>query len=362
MKWLFVLGLALALAVAGCSNGEGQQSVEVWIDSLSADDVVSGDVEVQVGYEGPVARIEILVGDAVVGSVDVTDGAESASVAWNSVETPDGAATVTARASTSAGRATDGEPVSVVVDNTAPVASLDLARLSVLQGTVEVPISVDEANLTGLRLLSGDDELLSASEATSSVSWDTTAGEVGVHRVSLEVTDAAGHVTSTDPIPVVVANGGEEIDIEYSPSGWIIIPADFDGTQDTHTRVVAPMSDRPVERVISWLTWEASEGWLIEYAIGQGICPHRGVQYLAEESREGEIILDLKWTDLDPSIQARALANSPGSPDDATTFPYNADPLTCGSFFGHAADMEPADHAGMELQVDSHFVFIYAAE
>ena len=110
--------------------------------------------------------------------------------------------------------------------------------------------------------------------------------------------------------------------------------------------------------MITWVTWDASAGWLLEYSLGQGLCPHRGIQYIAEESRAGEIVLELDRADVDPTI----VAKYPLADRESDTFPTNDDPLTFGLFFGHVKPMEPAEHAGTSLPIEAGLVYLYAEE
>jgi len=355
MKRLMVFVVALSLI--GCAGGT--ESVECWIGSLEADSLVFDTVEVEVGFEGPVDQVELMVGGDVVATAEVPADADgTVMVSWDTTAGADGSAELTAHA-VADGSDHTSEAVAVIVDNTAPVVSLDVDRFAMLEGTVELPVTLEEANVASFRLFSEHGDLMTAEDLSDSISWDTTGADSRAHRLSLEVTDAAGHTATTEAIPVVVINGGEEIDVVYDPSSWIIIPEPFDPTAEVHTRSTALMTDRPVGRIISWLTWDATSDWLIEYTVGQGICPHRGVAYHGEENRDGEILIDLAWTDIEADIQNQSLEFDTDYPEGGTCYPYNGEITTCGAFFGHIADMEPADHAGQELEVEVHYIFIY---
>jgi hypothetical protein len=94
---------------------------------------------------------------------------------------------------------------------------------------------------------------------------------------------------------------------------------------------------------------------MLEYSLGQGFCPHRGIQYLAREDGGGEIVLSLARTELSDEVVARL----PAGERESETFPANGDPATLGSFFGHINPLEPADHINQSMPIEVHFVFLY---
>ena len=99
----------------------------------------------------------------------------------------------------------------------------------------------------------------------------------------------------------------------------------------------------------------AIDNWLIEFAAGQGTCPHRGIKYAQETSRSGEIVLDIARADLPASIVRQLPLADQASP----VFPVNQDTRTFGAFFGHAAPLEPESRAGQELPIEIHYVYIW---
>lgn len=369
MQRKFMLAMAIVL-LAACSSGDENANIESWIIAPANGDVLSGEVQVQIGFEGPAESVEILVNGEVASTASVGDADGVLEVALDTTSVEDGAAELSARAFA---EDTEGlsEAIDVLIDNVAPIAAIDLEPMEILDGEATISITVDEANIDTIRLLSSHDgELVALTESADSIEWDTTTVESRVHALSLEVVDIAGNTTATDEIPIIVGNNGRLLDqpeLEYSPSAWVMIPDPFDPEAEIHTRVIAEQDvagedPENIVRVVTWMTWETEDDWAFEYAFGQGICPHRGVAYAYEESDSGLAYIDMAWTEVPASQQEAAMANDGDHPDDAVTFPFNGDPATCGSFFGHVAALEPESHAGEEISFTANFFFIYGAE
>ena len=350
--------LVLILIWIGCGDANDSEAVDCWI--VSPLTVVGGTTDVQVGFSGSVTTLELLAGSTVVAQAATADAVDdTVTISWDTTSAADGSVDLTVRAE---GSDSASDPVSVVVDNTFPVASIGLNRLTVLEGQATVPLNIVEANISTIRLLNQDGELVSVTGTTAELTWDTTAVSDQVHEVYLEITDLANNSSSTTEIPVIVANNGEEVTFEYIPAAAVEIPDPFNPYAEFHTRTMAYMDDTAVARVIVWLTWDASNEWPLELAVGQGFCPHRGIEYIAEESEDGEIYIDLARTDLSSSTISTIQGQMPSHPTDATSFPYNGDPATLGAFFGHIAPLEPEEHEGETMAIEVGFVFIYEAE
>ncbi len=350
------LNLLAVLSLVGCSSNP--EPVEAWLVTPAAGDVVSETTTLRIGYSGPVQSFQILVNEQSVVEADESAGVDGvADLEWDTRGTEDGEVSLVVRVEGD-GSEFESEPISLFVDNTPPSASLDIDRLSVLQGDATVPVTIDEPNMISARLLSGDVELASISEPAGEIAWDTTSVQSMVHWIRLVVEDVAGRTAETDEIPVIVANNG--LHLSYDDREYTYSPGPQVSATD-HTRVAASMGIPDSEpdnivRLISWMTWDSSSEWTVDFSVGQGLCPHRGVMYLNEISDTGEIILDLAWVDLPPDIQRQSLALDRDHPEDATTFPYNGDPATCGAFFAHiGAVAAPSD----VLDIEVNFVFIF---
>ena len=155
----------------------------------------------------------------------------------------DNEVSLTARVASSGSEA-ESQAVQVLVDNTEPVASVDIERFDTIDGDTTVPVTIDEANVSEVRLLADGDEIATATEAVDELDWDTTTVESRSYYLTLEVTDVAGHVVESEPVPVVVVNNGRVLsggELEYIPSAWVSIPDPFDPLAEFHTRISADM-------------------------------------------------------------------------------------------------------------------------
>lgn len=239
-------------------------------------------------------------------------------------------------------------------DETAPVVSLDVERFDLLEGQAEIPVTVVEEHLATVKLFAGETLLLES--ATLPLTWDTTAVEDDLYRISVVAVDEAGNEGRSEEVPVIVANHGKLAEVTVQPTDEMVveIPENY-ASVDIDVRILA-QTEANIRKVITWMTWDPADGWLLEYALGQGICPHRGKQYLAEESRDGEIVLALDRADVDPAI----VATYPPADRESDTFPTNNEPTTYGLFFGHVKPMEPAEHVGMSLPFEAGMVYLYA--
>ena len=327
--------------------------VDCWIVSPAADTVYSADVVVEIGFSGPVEVVWLLVNGARATSTVPAAGSTTATLTWTPVV--EGRYELKAQVAGAGGQEmTSAAGVPIVVDLTAPKVVIDLPRFSVVSGDVTVPLLIDEPNVTSVRLLDEDDaELAAGGAGTTDFVWSTTAEDDGLRWLRAEVRDAAGNVTTCEPWPVAVVNNGEEVPVEYIPTAEVYVPANYMSTE-YHTRVMTP-TKLDVKRVVSWLVWDASQDWLLEYSLGQGFCPHRGIQYLLAESDTGVIVLDLARTDLPRSI----VHELPADAQDSDVFPIDDDPATFGSFFGHVSPLEPADHVEQTLPIEIHYLLFY---
>jgi hypothetical protein len=249
------------------------------------------------------------------------------------------------------------EPVTVELDNTEPQVFFGAAmtRMDVVAGEIEVPLVVDEVNLVSIRVIDRESqqELLSSPDVVTSFVWDTTGFDEGIHHLTVQVSDAAGNTGRVDDFPVVVANTGEEVGFSWIGNSEIFIPENWPQVE-IHLRASAT-SKPGINRVMSWLTWDNSAGWALNYDLGQGLCPHRGINYVSQESDTGEIVIDLSRADLSKEI----VSQFPTADQTSSVFPHNTDPRTFGAFFGHIVPLSPDEHINESLAVEVRFVFFY---
>ena len=350
--------LGVVLAVSSCDDG-GTATEELACSILSpaGGALVHDRQAVQVGFSGPAVRVELLAADSVVASTEILDEtADSVVLEFDSTAVADGEAVLTARVLGAGEASATSEPLTLDVDNTAPVVGMALERFGIVRGDATVALDLVEAHPATVRVVDQFGSVYEGTlDAASSFPWDTTAAEERVHWLDVDVTDAAGHAGSLRRFPLIVAQYGGAYDVEYDPAARLFVPADY-ATTEYHTRGMVP-TYAGVKRIISWITWDPTENWLVEYSIGEGLCPHRGIAFVTEESRSGELVIELGRDELPSSIVALFPVEDRASP----TFPSNTDPLTFGMFFGHASPLEPADHVGETLPIEMHMVLVDAA-
>gem|GEM_PF-6182324 len=355
-EWLWT-GVVFGLSV-GCGGEEATptpEEIHCAILSPGAAAVACGRMSVQIGLDGPVARVELLAGEAVVATADVPEPMRSVTVEWDTTAVEDGAATLTARAFDPEEREARSEAVTVVVDNTAPVVAMGMDRYALIRGIGPVALAIEDATLATVRVASDLAGVVydgPVDPAAPAFHWDTTTVEDRIHRLTVTATDAAGHSATLRDFPVIVANHGEEYAATYDPSAQVYVPEDY-RTVDFHTRGSVP-THPGVFRIISRLTWDPAAGWMLQYTLGEGLCPHRGIPFVTQEGDAGEIVIELSY-DMLPSTTVRLFPDEVRRP---TTFPSNDDPATFGTFFGHVAPLEPADHVGQRVPIRMQFVLI----
>jgi len=318
--------------------------------------LVHDTIRVDIVFTGPITHLWLLDQTGTLGETSVTSGSTTATMNIDTTDLLDGSITLEALVEAEDGRQAQSDPIQLQVDNTAPVASFgsEWARLEVLSGTATISLSIQESNLESLRITSAGQELLETSEALDEFAWDTAGAPDGIHSLKMELTDRVGHSIEVDGPTVVVVNQGQEAAVTYSPGAELTIPENWQNVEH-HVRT-STASQPGIKRIISWITWDAAEEWNIEYAVGQGLCPHRGIRYQAIESTSGEILIDLARADLDPGI----VTSLPEADQNSYVFPHNNDPRTFGAFFGHVAVVDPAEHVNQSLPIEVHYVFLYA--
>ena len=341
-------------AGAETAMGDCEAPMDVSITSPENGLLTNGGLEVGVQYSIGADKVDLMVNGSVVASEAVASGGGDIALTWTPED--DGAYQLVARASCGAGGVSvQSGVVSVDIDMTPPVISHELTRFVVVQGSIALPFVVEDAHVDRVCLLAEDDEseIAVASPGTSDLLLDTTLYDDGIFPVLVEVTDLAGNVTR-EPLRLVITNeGGEELDVQYVPLAAVSVPENY-AEVEYHTRVVIN-AKRDVKRVLTWVTWDASGDWLMEYSTGQGTCPHNGIQYIAEQSRAGELVIDLSRTELAKEI----VDMFPEEYQTGDVFPHNSDPSTFGAFFGHVAPMDPADHVNDSVAIDVGYVVFY---
>ncbi|WP_345794073.1 S8 family serine peptidase [Thauera sp. JM12B12] len=193
---------AAAVQAAATATVSDTSAPTVSVSGLAAGATVSGLVAVGVSATDNVgvSRVELLVN----GSLLATDISSPYGFSWDSTKTPDGTATLTARAYDAAGNFT-AKSLSVTVanssakttaaDTVAPVAAItNPVGGGRVNGTVSVNGSAsDDVRVTQMRLYI-DAKLVSTVTGNSlSYRWNTKKVAAGTHTITLDAFDAAGN-------------------------------------------------------------------------------------------------------------------------------------------------------------------------
>jgi hypothetical protein len=180
----------------------------------------------------------------------------------------------------------DGDSVDDLQD---PAITLDnIAPYQAIAGTFDAAVTAtDDVGVDFVELLVDGAVAATGDEEPFGIAWDTTATPSGVVEVVARVTDRAGKTAQTDPIEVVVVNGGGEMDLTEGNAGTFAIPNDFNGIQEIHEKHHWTSDEAGASRVIAILTWETPENqpaWEFMVEIGSGFCPHTGTTYATSET------------------------------------------------------------------------------
>ncbi|MBM7113601.1 PHB depolymerase family esterase [Archangium primigenium] len=172
-----------------------------------------------------VAQVEFLVDGASVG----IDTAAPYEAAWNSATAANGAHTLLARATDTAGNTTPSSAVSVTVtggvsDTTAPsVALTSPAAGATLSGTVSLTATAtDNLGVSRVEFLVDGAVVASGTPTgggTYTASWNTTTAATGTHTVRARALDAAGNTGLSTQVSVTVDQTSARFLETFSQSG-----------------------------------------------------------------------------------------------------------------------------------------------
>jgi hypothetical protein len=191
-------------------------------------------------------------------------------VSWNTVGVAEGAHTLTVKAYDGVGLVGTSTGVSVVVDNTAPTASLTSPTATYVQGTVQVTATAsDNRAVVKVEFYDGQTLFGTATTAPYSVSWNTTGLANGSHTLYARAYDAAGNVQVVSRSVIVdtvgptvaitsPANGATvflstTIQASASDSNGVTQVVFYDGGTVIGTDTSAPYS-------VSWSTLSVAKG------------------------------------------------------------------------------------------------------
>ena len=220
------------------TNPADHEAPTVAIIAPVADSTVTGEIEVLASASDntAVAAVQFKLDGLPLGQEDTT---APFGVAWSTAASVPGSHTLVASVRDYEGNVTTSAPVQVAVaDQAAPtVAILAPAAGALLSGTVTLQASADD-NVAVVGVQFQLDGLDFQSELTAppyELAWDTLGTRPGSHTLTALARDAAGHVTTSAPVALTVAD-------QIAPSIVLTSPADG-ATVSGVVNVVAEASD-----------------------------------------------------------------------------------------------------------------------
>ncbi len=164
-----------------------------------------------------VERVEFYDGTSLVG----TDTHAPYAVSWNTAGGTEGARTLTVKAVDRAGNTSTSAAVGVSVDNTAPTTALGApAQNARLRGTVLLSATASDAQgVDRVEFYAGPTLLGTDTSAPHEVSWDTTATVNGSVTLTTRAYDAAGNLTVSAGVAVLVDNSAPTVAITSPANG-----------------------------------------------------------------------------------------------------------------------------------------------
>jgi hypothetical protein len=151
-----------------------------------------------------VAGVQFLLDGAPLVTEDTT---APYAISWDSTTASSGAHTLSARARDAAGNLTTSATVSVTIDNAAPTVSMTAPANGVtVSGMVTVSATAsDNRGVVGVQFLL-DGAALGTEDTTApySISWNSTTASSGSHTLSARARDAAGNLTTSATVSVMI--------------------------------------------------------------------------------------------------------------------------------------------------------------
>jgi ELWxxDGT repeat protein len=151
------------------------------------------------------ARVEFYDGATLLG----TDYASPYELSWNTASVADGLHTLTAKAFDLAGNVSTSAQRGVTVDNTAPAAAAlgAPAQGAQLRGTVQLSATAsDNVGVARVEFYADATLLGTDTSAPYGLSWNTASVADGLHTLTAKAHDAAGNVTTSAGVEVLVDN------------------------------------------------------------------------------------------------------------------------------------------------------------
>lgn len=163
----------------------------------------------------------------------------------------------------------DLEAPSITLDSVTPLADT-LAQF-------EIAVTAnDNVGVALVELLLDGEVMTSADTAPFLLTWDASASSYGPADLTVRATDAAGNLAESEAHPF------EHVELDEGAEGTMVIPDDYDGTQETHVRHHWTTDEEPAARYVAFVAWEPDADqspWVMTLEMGTGFCPHTGTTY-----------------------------------------------------------------------------------
>jgi hypothetical protein len=218
-----------------------------------------------------VLGVQFLLDGAALGTEDTT---APYAISWDSTTASSGAHTLSARARDAAGNLTTSATVSVTIDNAAPTVSMTApANGATVSGMVTVSATAsDNRGVVGVQFLL-DGAALGTEDTTApySISWNSTTASSGSHTLSARARDAAGNLTTSATVSVMIDTTAPTVSMTApangaTVSGMVTVSATASdnvgvvGVQFLLDGVPLGAEDRTAPYSISWNTQPVSLG------------------------------------------------------------------------------------------------------
>ncbi|MEI9808764.1 MAG: Ig-like domain-containing protein [Bacteroidota bacterium] len=238
------LGTSVPVVVSVLNNPPDVTNPVVSITAPAAAEV-SGTVNVTANATDNVSvtGVQFLLNGANLGSEDLS---APYSVSWNTIPVTNGTYTLTARARDAAGNITTSAGVVVTVNNIpdtqAPTVSITSPAAGTVTGTINVNANAaDNIGVTGVQfLLNGTNLGAEDVSAPYTVSWNTVAVINGNYTLTARARDAAGNITTSAAVNVIVNNNTNLIASINFNEGSGTLAADISGNSHNGTLTNAP--------------------------------------------------------------------------------------------------------------------------
>ena len=307
--WLMACGLGAALVLSvGCGDDDGgngtndnqnqnqNSTTTVTLVTPADGEALAGTVTVELELEGDAEEVMLDVGGEIVDTQTATEG--TLSFDWDTTAGDDGVMDVQVIAAAGGAVVAQSDVISVEVDNTAPVVTLEgVERPYVYQGQVTLTATVDDPNGTDVLMLMVDGEEVDRSEsAPHELSWDPTGLPDGAVEMRLVTADSLENTTEVNLDGVVVLQGQVVAFDDGDGSGMFFIPEDYTPGMEVHHKYHWTMP-AGITEIMAVAQWE-EPGWALEVATGSGTCPHSGVSYGGDEAEGHQVVYHHEAADL----------------------------------------------------------------